>query len=331
MARKKKTSTVFQALSEPTVKYPSINSRMEPATGLLTRSVRVNDNYLLVESCDIYQRQDIDVKFYIQGGPRSSVADIGKKWVEGQMTFKLFVDRNGEILTPVRDILINAEKPIDEIKIDTNHSLAHLNITAEDGGSDNNSLVSLDGLVVKSLTITASPEKDVTIVCNFYGTIDLRTAGDFVQPGDIPISRAISWADCDASRYSSAMRTVSNLEFKIENAIQDVTFLTNYYGQRDDQINYYGIKETRWQGSYEEFLRLGMEVDNYFHGGWKVGENIIFDFGVVRFYSRVPLFFKSEQPINSKLLLRKSKFLTLTSPDQNSPQGKLIYFAEDII
>jgi hypothetical protein len=74
-----------------------------------------------------------------------------------------------------------------------------------------------------------------------------------------------------------------------------------------------------------------MEVDNYFHGGWKVGENMLFDFGAVRFYSRVPLFFKSEQPINSKLLLRKSKFLTLTSPDQNSPQGKLIYFAEDII
>jgi hypothetical protein len=331
MARKKKSSSVFQVMSAPTILQPSLNSRMEPATGLLTRAVRVNENYLLAESCDIFQKQDIDIKFYIQGGPRSSVADIGKKWVEGQLVFKLFVDSNGDVLTPIRDILKNAEIPNTVIKLDTNHVLSHLNLSAEDGGSDNNKLVSLDGMVVKELVISASPEKDVTITCKFYGTIDLRLNGDFITPEDIAISRAITWADCDASRFSSAMRTVSSMEFKIDNVIQDVTFLTNYFSERDDQVSYFGVKETRWQGSYDEFLRLGMEVDNYFHGGWKVGENMLFDFGAVRFYSRVPLFFKSEQPINSKLLLRKSKFLTLTSPDQNSPQGKLIYFAEDII
>lgn len=331
MGRRKKSSTVFQAMAEPTVKAPGLNSRMEPATGLLVRSVRINNNYLLVESCDIYQKQDIDVKFYIQGGPRSSVADIGKKWVEGQIVFKLSVDRSGEILTPIRDILLNAEKPISELTLDTNHTLSHVNITGEDGGFDNNSLVSLDGLVVKSLTISVSPEKDVTINCSLYGTIDLRTPGDYVTPEDIPISRAISWADCDASRFSSAMRTVSSMEFKIENSIQDLIFLTHYNEQRNDQIYGFGVKETRWQGSYEEFLRLGMEVDNYAHAGWKVGENIIFDFNAVRFLARVPLFFKSEQPISSKLLVRKSKFLSLTSPDQNNPQGKLIYFAEDVI
>jgi len=330
MARKKKTSTVFQILSEPVVKGPGINSRMEPATGLLIRSIRVNGDYLIVESCDVFQKQDIDVKFYIQGGPRSSVADIGKKWVEGQIVFKLMVDRNGDVLTPIKTFLLNAEKPIANIKVDTNHTLSHLNITAEDGGTDNNSLVSLDGLVVKSLTISASPEKDVTISCLVYGTIDARLPGDYVNPNNTPISRAITWADCDASRFTSAMRTVSTMEFKIENAIQDVTFLTNYYQQRDDQINFYGVKETRWQGTFEEFLRLGMETDTFIHGGRKVGENVLFDFGAVKFLTRVPLFSKSEQPVNSKLLMRKSKFLALTSPDQNNAQGKLIYFAEDV-
>ena len=43
--------------------------------------------------------------------------------------------------------------------------------------SRNNSLVSLDGLVIKSLTISVSPEKDVTISCSLYGTIDLRSPG----------------------------------------------------------------------------------------------------------------------------------------------------------
>jgi hypothetical protein len=330
MARKKK-STVFQTFSEPSVKAPGINSRMEPATGLLVRSIRVNDNYLIVESCDVFQKQDIDVKYYIQGGPRSTIADIGKKWVEGQITFKLFVDRNGDVIDSIKDILRNAEKPIETIKLDTNHSLSHLSITGEDGGFDNNSLVSLDGLVVKSLTISASPDKDVSINCSFYGTLDLRTPGDYVNPQNVPITRMITWADCDASRMSSAMRTVSSLEFKIENNVENLIFLTDIYSQRDDQINAFGIKETKWTGSFEEFLRLGMETDTYLHGGWKVGENLIFDFGAVKFLTRVPLFQKSEQPVNAKLLIRKSKFFSLTSPDQNSSQGKLIYFAEDVM
>lgn len=331
MARRKKSSNVFQAMSDPSTIAPGLNSRMEIGSGLLIRSIRVNGNYLLVSNCEIQRKQDIDVKWFIQGGPRSSIADIGKKWIEGQITFPLRVDRDGDVLTPIRELLLNAENPASTLKIDTNHLLSHLTLTAEDGGSDNNSLVSLDGLVVKSLTISAAPEKDVEIVCQLYGTIDLRTPGDYVNPEDVAITRKITWADCDASRFSSAMRTVSNMEFKIENTIQETVFLTNMYEQRDDQIKYFGVKEVRWQGAYEEFLRLGAETENYFHGGWKVGENVIFNFGAVRFLSRVPLFQVSEQPLTSKFLIRKSKFLSLTSPDPNNSTGKLIYFAEDVI
>lgn len=332
MPRKKNSSNVFSALSEPTVKAPGINSRSEPATGLLVRSIRVNGNYLLVESCDIYPRQEIGVKYYIQGGPRSSIADIGKKWVEGQITFPLSVDRNGNILTPIKDILKNAEKPIDNITIDTNHVLSHLSITGEDGGTDNNELVSLNDLVVKSLKISASPDRNVSMTCSLYGTIDTREPGDYINPENIPISRKITWADCDASRYSSQMRTISNMEFSIENTIQDTIFLTNYItGERSDQVKYFGVKETKLEGTFEEFLRLGIEVNNFAHGGWIVNENVIFDFGAVKFLTRVPLFQKSEQPINSKLVLRKSKFLSLSSPDLDSLQGKLIYFAEDVM
>ena len=60
-------------------------------------------------------------------------------------------------------------------------------------------------------------------------------------------------------------------------------------------------------------------------------KNVIFNFGAVRFLSRVPLFQVSEQPLTSKFLIRKSKFLSLTSPDPNNSTGKLIYFAEDVI
>jgi len=148
MARRKKSSNVFQAMSDPTTIAPGLNSRMEIGSGLLIRSIRINGNYLLVSNCEIQRKQDIDVKWFIQGGPRSSIADIGKKWVEGQITFPLRVDRDGDVLTPIRQLLLNAENPANTLKIDTNHLLSHLTLTAEDGGSDNNSLVSLDGLLL---------------------------------------------------------------------------------------------------------------------------------------------------------------------------------------
>lgn len=332
MPRNKKTSNIFKALSEPSVQAPGINSRGEPATGLLIRSIKVNDSYLLVESCDIYPRQEIDVKYYIQGGPRSAIADIGKKWVEGQIVFPLSVDRNGNLINSIKDIIKNAEKPINSLKIDTNHVLSHLAITAENGGFDNNELVSLDDLIVKQLKITASPERNVSVSCSFYGTILTRVANDYVNPQDIPISRKITWADCDASRNTSQMRTISNMEFTIENTVQDTIFLTDYTtGIRNDQVSFFGIKQTKLEGYFEEFLRLGMETSNFAHGGWVVNENIVFDFGAVKILTRVPLFQKSEQPVNSKLIIRKTKFLSMTSPDLNSPQGKFIYFAEDTL
>jgi hypothetical protein len=45
----------------------------------------------------------------------------------------------------------------------------------------------------------------------------------------------------------------------------------------------------------------------------------------------VPLFQISEQPLSAKMIVRKSKFITITSPNQTNPQGKLIYFPEEEI
>ena len=331
MARRKSSKSIFTTMSEPTTKEPGLYSRMEVATGLLVRSIRVNGVALLVESFDVQPRQEIDVKWYIQGGPRASISDIGKKWIEGQIVFPLRVERNGTVSNAIRTILRNAEIPNSSISIDTNHTLSYLNLTAENGGSDGNELLSIDDVIVKSLTITASADSEVKITAQIFGRIDIRQPGDYVAPPDLALGREIHWIDCDASRYSSAMRTVSLIEFNIENTVEDITFLTAYGESRSDQIATYGVKQCKWSGRYEEVQRLGVETENYFHGGWKVGENIIFDFGVVKFYSRVPLFQVTEQPLSSRMIVRKSKFITITSPNQTNPQGKLIYFPEEEI
>jgi hypothetical protein len=49
--------------------FPGILKRAELATGLLIKSICVNGDYLVVDSCDINQTQESDVKNYIQGGP----------------------------------------------------------------------------------------------------------------------------------------------------------------------------------------------------------------------------------------------------------------------
>lgn len=333
MARKKssKKSNVFSIMSEPEHRGPGLNSRMEIASGIRVRSVRINGNYLLLNSCEVHRKQDIDVKWYIQGGQRASISDIGKKWFEGQITFPLLVDRNGSLLTPIRQLFEASQDPNINISLDTNHLLSHIALTAEDGGSDNNKLLTLDNLAIRNLTVSVSTDRQVEVICDFYGTIESRTDSDYITPENIPSYRAITWADCDASRLSSQMRTISKMEFKIENTIKDFIFLTTVDDPRQDQINFYGIEKTRIEASYEEFLRLGMETENYFHGGWKKDENIIFDFGAIKFLSRVPLFQVSEQPFSSKFLIRKSKFISLTSPVHTNPQGKIIYFAEEVI
>ncbi len=331
MARKKSTKSIFTAMAEPTTKSPGLYSRMEVATGLLIRSIRVNGDTLLVDNFDVQLKQEIDVKWFIQGGPRASISNLGKKWVEGQMTFPLRIERDSTVPDAIRTLLRNAELPTESISLETNHTLSYLDITAENGGSDGNELLNLNDLVVKSLNIIATPDSEVKIRIAFYGRIDSRTPGDFIAIPDIPAGRNISWIDCDASRYSSAMRTTSKIEFNIENTVEDAVFLTAFGESRSDQINIFGVTKCKWSGSYEEVLRLGVETENYFHGGWKVGENILLDFGAVKFYSRVPLFEVSEQPLSSRMIVRKSKFITLTSPNQTNPQGKLIYFPEEEI
>ena len=79
--------------------YPGILTRGEFATGLITRGIKINGNYLLVDSCNINQSQQIDTsEKFLQGGPGSSVSDIGAKKITGDISFPIRVDDNGTCL-----------------------------------------------------------------------------------------------------------------------------------------------------------------------------------------------------------------------------------------
>lgn len=313
--------------------YPGSLSRVQFATGLLIRSVKVNGNYLLVDNCTINQTQEIDMnKLYIQGGPGTAVANIGAKKFTGELSFPIRVDKDNILDPAVKVILQHAENPTYTLRLDTNHMLSYLGLTAENGGTDNNALLTLDQMVLKNLTISCSTDDQIKVSASFEGMIDVRSDSDYAVPNENRVmGRSLTWGDCDAARYQSTMRTISNFNLQINNEIETPAFLLPYEGTgttRSDQVTLIGIKETKWTGEYSEFLRVGAELETHIHGGWMVNENMQFNIGPITATYNVPLFQIAELPLTSKILTRKTKWNAMISPAQPLKQGGLFTFQE---
>jgi hypothetical protein len=313
--------------------FPGSLSRIQFATGLLIRSVKINGSYLLVDNCTINQTQEIDMnKMYIQGGPGRAIANIGAKKFTGELSFPIRVDRDNILEPAVKKILEHAENPMYSLTLDTNHMLSHLGLTAESGATDNNALLTLDQMVLKSLTISASSDDALKVSASFEGMIDVRTDSDYAVPDENHVmGRSLTWGDCDVNRYQSSMRSVSNFTLQINNEIETPSFLLPYEvagTTRSDQVALIGVKEVKWTGEFSEFLRVGAELDTHIHGGWMVDENLQFNMGPITATYAVPLFEIAELPLTSKILTRKTKWNAMISPAQPMRKGGLFTFQE---
>jgi hypothetical protein len=313
--------------------FPGSLSRIQFATGLLIRSVKINGSYLLVDNCTINQTQEIDMnKMYIQGGPGRAIANIGAKKFTGELSFPIRVDRDNILEPAVKKILEHAENPMYSLTLDTNHMLSHLGLTAESGATDNNALLTLDQMVLKSLTISASSDDALKVSASFEGMIDVRTDSDYAVPDENHVmGRSLTWGDCDVNRYQSSMRSVSNFTLQINNEIETPSFLLPYEvagTTRSDQVALIGVKEVKWTGEFSEFLRVGAELDTHIHGGWMVNENLQFNMGPITETYAVPLFEIAELPLTSKILTRKTKWNAMISPAQPMRKGGLFTFQE---
>lgn len=313
--------------------FPGSLSRIQFATGLLIRSVKINGSYLLVDNCTINQTQEIDMnKLYIQGGPGRAIANIGPKKFTGDLSFPIRVDKDNTLEPAVKKILEHAENPMYSLTLDTNHMLSHLELTAENGSTDNNALLTLDQMVLKSLTISASSDDALKVSASFEGMIDVRTDSDYAVPDENHVmGRSLTWGDCDVNRYQSSMRSVSNFTLQINNEIETPSFLLPYEvggTTRSDQVALIGVKEIKWTGEFSEFLRVGAELDTHIHGGWMVNENLQFNMGPITATYAVPLFEIAELPLTSKILTRKTKWNAMISPAQPMRKGGLFTFQE---
>jgi hypothetical protein len=134
------------------INFPGSLSRAEIASGLSIRSIKINGAYLLCDEINFNQTQDIEmISDLVQGGPGSAIANIGAKKYSGSITFPLRVVADGSIELAARNLINHAQNPVSALRIDSNHIISHYDLTAENDPTDNNELLSLDSVVVRSL------------------------------------------------------------------------------------------------------------------------------------------------------------------------------------
>jgi hypothetical protein len=314
--------------------YPGILSRAEFATGLITRSVKINGFYLLVDQCSINQTQDIDTdNNFIQGGPGSSISNLQSKKITGSLSCPIRVNDQFQLEPAIKEILNHAQNPVRALIMDTNHLLVYNDITAENGGTDNNQLLKIDSMVVSSLNITCSQNDFANMTVNFEGMIDSSQNSEYAVPANFDVlGRALTWGDCNASREESSMRTITSFTLTITNQIETPVFLIPYQEEgsglvstRSDQIQLLGITGIKWTGSMTELLRSGVELNTFIHGGWMQGENLTFKIGPITASYITPLFKISQLPLTSSVLTRTTEWSTLMRPDRpSSPNGLFV-------
>jgi hypothetical protein len=317
---------------------PSFISAHEISTGLIVRGIKINGYYTIVDQCTVNYTQKMEQKHFIQGGPRAAIADIGTKHIEGQISCPVRIgyfdigDRTLLILDPaIKMLLDNAQNPDFPIIIETNHTLANINVTTSTFATNENELLTMDCCLVKNLTLSAT-EEGITLTADISGMIDTRAETALISPPEgYLLGRQLSFADCDISRYESDMRTVNKFEIQVINDVELPIFVMPYETLIEDRTDQpYGVGVSAWkcEGSFDEVLRQGIETETYIHGGFMVNENLQISFsGIIIATIPVPLFEIGEQPLSKDYLKRTTKFKSQISPQLRNSEGDLFSYS----
>ena len=315
--------------------FPGILTRGEFGTGLNVKSICVNGDYLLVEECNINQDQEHDVKNYIQGGPAYSVYSLGAKKHVGTITFPLRVDQDGNLENAAKTILRYAAKPMSALRIDTHNVLSSFDTTVVNPGTDNNKNLSLDACVISSLTVSVSDGGIISVSVNFTGMLDSETESTFNFPSDYLLGRKLSFADCNAFRNESSMRSTSSISVTIENELVTPVFLMPYYTnkfvgagvtEQKDQIELIAVQSTKWSGEFTEVIRNGLELNTFIHGGLMHDENLTLDFGSLRSTFYNPVFKIAQSPLTPQVIRRTTQWVGINKPDDSMLDDRLFSF-----
>lgn len=310
------------------VESPGQLFNIEPATGLLVRGININGHYLFTSSFNVFPIQQVDQNWYVQGGPRATIAKFGMRHIEGTCEFPIRIDRNGHLEQAVLDILLHTQNPTTALVVDTNNVLSTLDIVSDFGGTDNNDLLTLDCMAIDTLDIKATPNEGVIINVTFTGTINTRNKSAYIVPPDgFMLGRELSFADCNIERIKSSMDNCISMHIFIKNNLKKPVFILSYpLIERKDMPDFILTTGTQWGGYYEEFLRRGNDTETYIHGGFMPLSNLTLKFGPISAKYITPVYKVGQQPFTASLLKRKTEFFAQTYPMLNNPAGDLFTF-----
>ena len=313
--------------------FPGILTRAEFSTGLNTKSICVNGYYLIVEECNVNQTQEHNLNNYIQGGPAYAIYNLGAKKYEGSISFPLRVDQDGNLETASKILLQYAAKPMSALTIDTHHLLSSKTTTVLDPGTDNNKNLSLNSVVINNLTISCSENNNVIVRLDVTGMVDEENESEFNFSTDFILGKILSWADCNANRKESSMRTTSSIEAKIENELVTPVFLMPYLSypgsgvtESKDQIELIAVQSTKWSGSFTEVMRNGADLNTFIHGGLMHDSNLILQFGPVTATFPNPVFKIGQTPLTAQIIRRTTEWAGINKPDASINDNGLFTF-----
>lgn len=313
--------------------FPGILTRAEFSTGLNTKSICVNGNYLIVEDCNINQDQEHNLNNYIQGGPAYAIYNLGAKKYTGSVSFPLRVDQDGNLESAARILLQYAAKPMSALRIDTHHLLSSRTTTVINPGTDDNKNLSLDSVVINSLKLSASENNKIMVNLDITGMVDVERESTFNFSTDFILGRALSWAECNASRKESSMRTTSSIEVQIENELVTPVFLMPYLSsigsgvtESNDQIELIGVQSTKWTGSFAEVIRNGVDLNTFIHGGLMHDSNLILQFGPLTATFPNPVFKIGQTPLTAQIIRRTTEWAGINKPDASMNDSGLFTF-----
>jgi hypothetical protein len=315
--------------------FPGILSRAELSSGLNTKSICVNGNYLIVEQCNINQEQEHNVNNYIQGGPAYAIYNLGARKHVGNFSFPLRVDQNGNLEEAAKVILRHAAKPMTSLRIDTHNVLSSFSTTVVNPGTDDNKNLSLDSCVISNLKITVSEGGDVNVSVDFIGMLDIETESTFDFSSDYLMGRRLNFADCNAFRKESSMRGTSSITINIENEVVTPVFLMPYYSnkfvgsgvtEQKDQIELLAVQSTKWSGEFTEVIRNGLDLYTFIHGGLMHDENLTLDIGNLRTTFYNPVFKIAQSPLTTQVIRRTTEWVGINKPDDSMLDDRLFTF-----
>ena len=313
--------------------FPGILTRAEFSTGLNTKSICVNGYYLIVENFNVNQTQEHSLNNYIQGGPAYAIYNLGAKKYEGSISFPLRVDQDGNLEMAAKILLQYAAKPMSELTIDTHHLLSMKTTTVLDPGTDNNKNLSLNSVAINSLSISCSENNTVQVNLQITGMVDEEKESTFDFKTDYILGRSLSWADCNASRKESSMRTTSSIEISIENELVTPVFLMPYLSfpgsgvtEQKDQIELIGVQSTKWSGTFVEVMRNGADLNTFIHGGLMHDSNLVLQFGPVITTFPNPVFKIGQAPLTAQIIRRTTEWAGINKPDASMNDNGLFTF-----